>query len=70
MPYYTFKCTSCSQELELKQKMSDPAPVCLRCAEASLGVHVPNMVRVFKNIGKPQFKGKGFYETDYKTKKR
>jgi predicted nucleic acid-binding Zn ribbon protein len=26
------------------------------------------MKRVFSNVGKPQFKGSGFYETDYKTK--
>ena len=26
------------------------------------------MERVFGSVGKPQFKGKGFYETDYKTK--
>jgi predicted nucleic acid-binding Zn ribbon protein len=28
------------------------------------------MERVFSNVGKPQFKGDGFYETDYKTKEK
>jgi predicted nucleic acid-binding Zn ribbon protein len=26
------------------------------------------MERVFGSVGKPQFKGSGFYETDYKKK--
>jgi predicted nucleic acid-binding Zn ribbon protein len=28
------------------------------------------MKRVFKSTGKPQFKGSGFYETDYKDKSK
>ena len=28
------------------------------------------MNRVFSSVGKPQFKGSGFYETDYKTKEK
>ena len=34
------------------------------CQECGRG-----MKRVFKSTGKPQFKGNGFYETDYKRKK-
>ena len=30
--------------------------------------HIVEMKRIFKPMGKPQFKGKGFYETDYKKK--
>jgi predicted nucleic acid-binding Zn ribbon protein len=26
------------------------------------------MQRIYTNVGKPQFKGSGFYETDYKKK--
>jgi predicted nucleic acid-binding Zn ribbon protein len=31
--------------------------------------HIVEMKRVFTDVGKPQFKGSGFYETDYKRKK-
>ena len=68
MPFYTFKCPSCSREEEIKQKMDELAPICKRCEDASCGIHLPKMERVFGNTGKPQFKGDGFYETDYKKK--
>ena len=69
MPFYTFKCPSCQREKEIKQSMDKPNPTCNRCVDASLGIHTPIMERVWKPTGKPQFKGKGFYETDYKDKK-
>ena len=69
MPFYTFKCPSCQKEEEIKQSMDKPNPTCNRCVDASLGIHTPIMERVWKPTGKPQFKGKGFYETDYKDKK-
>ena len=68
MPFYTFKCPSCMKEEEILQTMKAPNPVCKRCVEASCGMHVPEMERVFGNTSKPQFKGSGFYETDYKKK--
>ena len=40
--------------------MNDDAPTCD-------GV---KMTRVFGDTGKPQFKGSGFYETDYKKKSK
>ena len=49
--------------------MKSPNPVCERCISASCGLHIPEMERVFGDTGKPQFKGSGFYETDYKKKK-
>ena len=58
MPFYTFKCPTCDKEEEVLQGMNDDVPICD-------GV---KMKRVFKNISKPQFKGDGFYETDYKDK--
>ena len=70
MPYYSYKCTSCKVEKIFLQKISDPTPDCERCIEASMGLLIPKMIRVFKPGGKPQFKGDGFYETDYKTKKK
>ena len=68
MPIYTFKCPSCNQTKDITQSMNTPAPVCPRCEDSSCGIHLPTMERVWKNIGKPQFKGSGFYETDYKKK--
>ena len=70
MPLYTYKCPSCCQTNEILQSIKEPNPVCKRCVEASCGVHLPEMKRVFGDVGKPQFKGSGFYETDYKTKER
>ena len=58
MPFYTFKCPSCDKEKEVLQGMNDKPPICD-------GV---KMERVFKSTAKPQFKGSGFYETDYKKK--
>tara|TARA_B100001250_G_scaffold332465_1_gene297887 strand:- start:389 stop:571 length:183 start_codon:yes stop_codon:yes gene_type:complete len=60
MPFYTFKCPSCKKEKEVLQNMNDGVPICD-------GVE---MKRVFKSTGKPQFKGSGFYETDYKDKSK
>ena len=68
MPIYTYKCPSCSQTEEVLQSMREDSPVCIRCVNASCGVHLPTMERVFADTGKPQFKGSGFYETDYKQK--
>jgi|TARA_R110002167_G_scaffold70826_1_gene199951 putative FmdB family regulatory protein len=66
MPFYTFKCPSCNKEEELLQGMSDKLPLCKEC---DLKNYLVEMQRVFKSVGKPKFKGSGFYETDYKGKK-
>ena len=66
MPFYTFKCPSCCVVEEVKQSMDLPNPKCKKCEIASVGIHVPVMERIWKSTGKPQFKGSGFYETDYK----
>ena len=68
MPIYTFKCPSCSTEEDVNQSMKAAIPICQKCINASCGVHVVEMERVWKKTGKPQFKGDGFYETDYKEK--
>ena len=60
MPIYTFRC-KCGNETDL---LADSSDMDLRmCSKCGCG-----MKRVFNSIGKPQFKGSGFYETDYKTK--
>ena len=68
MPFYTFKCPSCNQVKEIQQSMKAASPVCQRCVNASCGIHIPEMERVYGHTAKPQFKGSGFYETDYKEK--
>ena len=68
MPFYTFKCPSCNQEEEILQGMKTADPICKKCVNASCGTHMPEMERVWQPTSKPQFKGSGFYETDYKTK--
>jgi predicted nucleic acid-binding Zn ribbon protein len=68
MPFYTFKCPSCCQEEEILQSIKSAKPICQRCADSSCGVHIVEMERVWQPTSKPQFKGSGFYETDYKTK--
>ena len=70
MPLYTYKCPSCRQTKEILQSVKEPYPLCERCIQASCGVHIPEMKRVWKKTGKPQFKGSGFYENDYKTKEK
>ena len=49
--------------------MNSAKPICEKCAKASCSKTLVEMERVFGNTGKPQFKGSGFYETDYKDKK-
>ena len=68
MPFYTFKCPSCNKVEEINQSMRSAIPVCQRCVNASCGIHIPEMERVWKKTARPQFKGEGFYETDYKEK--
>jgi len=60
MPIYGYACTSCGHSFDALQKMSDPKLVeCPECGDASLR----------KRLSAPKFrlKGKGWYETDFKT---
>ena len=79
MPFYTFKCPNCDIEKDILQSMDSPNPKCDDCAECGCNradgtcgcggkMKSVEMKRLFKSTGKPQFKGDGFYETDYKTK--
>jgi putative FmdB family regulatory protein len=57
LPLYEYECTACKQRFELLQKFSDkPAKVCVRCGAP-----------VVKLLSSPsiQFKGTGWYVTDY-----
>ncbi len=60
MPIYGYECSSCEHTFDVLQKMSEPRLVdCPECGESSLR----------KQLSAPKFrlKGKGWYETDFKT---
>jgi putative FmdB family regulatory protein len=60
MPIYGYECTSCEHTFDVLQKMSDNRLTdCPDCGESSLR----------KQLSAPKFrlKGKGWYETDFKT---
>ena len=60
MPIYGYVCGSCDHSFDALQKMSEPKLVdCPECGEATLK----------KQLSAPKFrlKGKGWYETDFKT---
>jgi putative FmdB family regulatory protein len=62
MPLYEYQCDACSHRFEVIQKYSDPlVDSCPRCG-----------AKVQKLVSSPafQFKGSGFYETDYGKKSK
>ncbi|MCE5294383.1 MAG: hypothetical protein LLF94_07185 [Chlamydiales bacterium] len=62
MPTYCYRCQSCNKEQEIVQKMSDePIKECPFCHQEAFKRVPPKQVSI-------QFKGSGFYITDY-TKK-
>lgn len=61
MPLYEYRCDACGKRFELIQKFSDPAPdACKLCGKGP----------VLRQFSSPaiQFKGSGFYITDYAKK--
>jgi putative FmdB family regulatory protein len=58
MPLYEYKCAKCDEVIEVIQKFSD----------APLAVHESCGGQLERLLGRPalQFKGSGFYITDYK----
>jgi len=58
MPLYEYECEACKQRFEKIQKFSDPAPeACARCGKGP--------VRRLQSTPAIQFKGSGWYITDY-----
>lgn len=58
MPIYGYACSQCGHELEVFQSMSaEPLRVCPECSGSLRKLLYPVGV---------QFKGSGFYSTDYK----
>ncbi len=62
MPTYTYECKKCAHEMDLFHPMSKSPRV--RCEEC--GGACRRLIGTGAGI---IFKGSGFYETDYKTKK-
>lgn len=63
MPLYEYQCDECGQRFEVIQKFSDPAvDVCRKCGKGP----------VRRLISSPaiQFKGSGWYITDYAQKSK
>lgn len=61
MPLYEYFCENCGI-IELIQGINDTSiKVCPNCGK--------DVEKLFSLTSKPQFKGKGFYETDYKGNK-
>ena len=61
MPLYEYRCESCGERFELIQKFSDPSPeACTKCGKGPV-------LRLFSSPA-IQFKGTGWYITDYSRK--
>lgn len=60
MPIYGYRCQQCGHELEVLQSMSDPP---LRACPECMGP----LRKMMYPVG-VQFKGSGFYTTDYKSR--
>lgn len=62
MPLYEYECKNCGV-IEVRQSITDkPLQQCPTCKEKDLK-------RLISVTGSPQFKGDGFYQTDYKKAK-
>jgi putative FmdB family regulatory protein len=63
MPIYEYRCESCGHELEALQKMSDPLLTdCPECKNSTL--------KKALTAAGFRLKGSGWYETDFKGKKK
>ncbi len=57
MPLYEYQCTQCGERIELIQRISDPPYThCPKCGGEMRKLLSPPAI---------QFKGSGFYKTDY-----
>ena len=68
MPIYEYICPTCGHEEEVLQSID---ALNIKCHVESKGYFCnTEMNKKISNIAPPVFKGKGFYETDYKKKKK
>tara|TARA_B100000700_G_scaffold320637_1_gene418292 strand:+ start:32 stop:481 length:450 start_codon:yes stop_codon:yes gene_type:complete len=72
MPFYTFKCRTCSLEKEEMRTINDfKEPLCPTCSyNPEIQGKKERMEKIIPKVGgRPILKGEGFYENDYvKTK--
>jgi len=62
MPLYEYKCTKCGSVFEILQKVNDPPlKKCIRCQ---------GTVKKLLSASALQFKGSGWYVTDYGSKRK
>jgi putative FmdB family regulatory protein len=54
MPIYEYKCDQCGCKVERLQRMSEPAPICPKCA---LSVNEPH--RMKKQVSRSSFRLEG-----------
>ena len=60
MPIYEYRCSSCGQQQEVMQKISDPPlTTCPKCGQ-------PTLAKMLTAAGF-QLKGSGWYATDFKS---
>ena len=63
MPIYEYACSACGHQMEALQKISDaPLVKCPECGEDTLSKQISKVAF--------QLKGTGWYETDFKDKKK
>ena len=68
MPIYEYICPTCGHEEEVLQSIDAPS---IKCHVESKGYFCnTEMKKKMSTIAPPVFKGEGFYETDYKKKKK
>lgn len=60
MPLYEYQCTACAHRFERIVKYSDPVPSCPKCGK--------DAVEQLISAPAVQFKGSGWYVTDYAKK--
>jgi putative FmdB family regulatory protein len=60
MPLYEYQCDACGERFEVIQKFSEQAEVCAKCGKGP--------VRRLMSSPAIQFKGSGWYITDYAQK--
>jgi putative FmdB family regulatory protein len=71
MPMYEYKCPECGkvvEQIESSHVEDTIAPVCRHYDSPQPRVFQMRRVQ-FSRTGSPQFKGDGFYSTDYRDKK-
>lgn len=61
MPIREYECQKCHTIVELLLRASEPEPSACECGGS--------FKKIFSLPARPKFKGSGFFETDYKTKK-